>query len=61
MKVDPKRASEIVASPNMVNVTYNGIPIYIESIMGDNATALVHPMDQPKKQQKVSIASLIEQ
>ena len=61
MEMDPKRAKEIAASPVMVNVTHNGVPIYIESIMWDNATALVHPMDQPQKQQKVSITSLIEQ
>ena len=58
--MDPKRAREIAASPTMVNVTHNGVPIYIESISGDNATAFIHPMDQPKHQQKVSIASLVE-
>jgi small acid-soluble spore protein H (minor) len=33
-----KRAKEIVASPIMLNVTHNGIPIYIESIAADNTT-----------------------
>ena len=58
--MDTKRAREIISSQNMVNVTHNGVPVYIETIFGDNASALVHPMDQPQNQQKVSISSLVE-
>lgn len=59
--MDLQRAKEIVASPIMINVMHNGIPIYIESIAGDNATAYVHPLNQPNNRQKVNITSLIEQ
>jgi len=59
--MDLKRAREITSSLNMVNVTHNGVPIYIDSILGDNATALVHPTDQPANHRRtVSISSLIE-
>ncbi len=59
--MDQKRAREIVASPVMMNVTHNGVPIYIESIANDKAMAYVHPLNQPNNRQKVDINSLIEQ
>lgn len=55
-----KRVKEIAASPIMVNVTYNGVPVYIESLAGDNATAYVHSLNQPNNLQKVNITNLIE-
>lgn len=58
--MDPKRAKDIASSPVMVNVTHNGVPIYIESIASDSATAYVHPLNQPNNRQKVNISSLIE-
>ena len=59
--MDLKRAREITSSLNLVDVTHNGVSIYIDSILDDNATALVHATDQPKNHHlKVSIASLIE-
>ena len=59
--MDDERAKEIIFSPIMYEVTYNGVPIYIESINSDNATANIHFFDQPNSSQKVSISSLIEQ
>lgn len=59
--MDDKRAREIVSSPNMTKVAYNGTPIYIENINSDNTTAKVHPIDQPNKSQTVNLSSLIEQ
>ncbi len=59
--MDLRRAKEIVASPVMMNVTYNGTPIYIESVSEDNAKAYVHSLNQPEDRQKVDISNLIEQ
>ena len=59
--MNSKRAQEIASSPVMANVTHNGIPIYIESIAADNATAYVHPLNQPSGRQQVNISNLIEQ
>jgi small acid-soluble spore protein H (minor) len=55
-----KRAKEIAASPVMVNVTHDGVPIYIESV-ADETSAVIHPLDQPGSRQKVSVYSLTEQ
>lgn len=59
--MDDERAKEIIFSPIMYEVTYNGVPIYIESVNSDNTTANIHFFDQPNSSQKVSISSLIEQ
>ncbi|MEL7648933.1 MAG: H-type small acid-soluble spore protein [Sedimentibacter sp.] len=55
-----QRARDIVSSPEMINVTYNGVPVYIEKI-NDNNTACVHFISQPDKRQEVSVNNLIEQ
>ncbi|SHH74081.1 small acid-soluble spore protein H (minor) [Sporobacter termitidis DSM 10068] len=59
--MDPQRAREIAASPVMANVTHNGVPIYIESILQDDVTAFVHPLNAPGNRQRVSISNLIKQ
>ncbi|GLC32572.1 H-type small acid-soluble spore protein [Clostridium omnivorum] len=56
-----ERASEIASSPEMVNVTYNGSPIYIEKVNEINQTAYIHLLSEPKDQIKVHISSLLEQ
>jgi small acid-soluble spore protein H (minor) len=58
--MDAKRAREIAASPDMVNVKYNGVPIYIESVMNDNM-AMVHSLGNPSYRQQVNLSNLIEQ
>ena len=58
--MDIKRAREIASSSKMANVTYNGVPIYIDGISDDN-TASIHPLNQPSGRQKVNISALVEQ
>jgi small acid-soluble spore protein H (minor) len=58
--MNTQRAKEIAASPVMANVTYNGIPIYIEQVDEENGTATIYPLDEPKNKQKVSVSSLKE-
>jgi small acid-soluble spore protein H (minor) len=58
--MDAKRVREIAASPVMVSVNYNGVPIYIESVMNDS-TAMVHSLGNPGYRQQVSLSNLIEQ
>jgi small acid-soluble spore protein H (minor) len=55
-----KRASEIVSSPVMADVTYYDIPVYIESVSAENKTALIHPLSQPGSIQRVSVSNLVE-
>ncbi|KOA18469.1 small, acid-soluble spore protein H [Clostridium homopropionicum DSM 5847] len=58
--MDKKRAKEIAYSPVMANVTYNGAQIYIESVNDNKETANIHPLNEPKNKQEVSLANLIE-
>lgn len=58
--MDIKRAKEIASSPIMANVSYNGIPIYIESVNENQETANIHSLNQPKNRQEASLANLIE-
>jgi small acid-soluble spore protein H (minor) len=59
-KLDAKRAQEISASADMVQVTYNGEQIYIEHVDQQNETATIHPLQNPDTKQSVSVSSLIE-
>jgi small acid-soluble spore protein H (minor) len=58
--MNTQRAKEIAASPVMANVTYNGVPIYIEQVDEQNETATIYPLDEPKNKQTVSVSSLKE-
>lgn len=58
--MDKERAKEIAASPVLVDVTYNGDPIYIEAINEMNDTARIHSLDEPQNKQEVSLTNLIE-
>lgn len=56
-----QRAKEIVASPVMANVTYNGRPIYIQHIDENTEMARIYPLSQPEAEQEVPLTSLIEE
>lgn len=58
--MDSKRAKEICESTHMVNVTHNGVLIYIDSVSVDKDTANIHALNQPNDQQTVRVSSLIE-
>jgi len=58
--MDKMRAKEIISSPVMINVTYNGQEIYIENVNENNGTVNIHPINQPEKKQEVPLTSLTE-
>lgn len=58
--MDKKRAKEIASSPVMANVTYNGTQIYIENVNENKGIANIHPLNQPRNRQEVSLTSLKE-
>lgn len=58
--MDMFRAKEIAASPAMVNVTYNGERIYIQSVNDQRQTAKIYPLDQPEREQEVELRNLVE-
>jgi small acid-soluble spore protein H (minor) len=58
--MNTQRAQEIAASTTMENVTYKGVPIYIQHVDEENGTARIYPLDQPDHEQEVPLHSLIE-
>jgi small acid-soluble spore protein H (minor) len=58
--MNTQRAQEIAASPVMANVTYNGVPIYIQQVDEKTETATIYPLNEPKNIQQVPINSLKE-
>ncbi|WP_416147971.1 H-type small acid-soluble spore protein [Salipaludibacillus sp. HK11] len=59
--MDHKRAKEIIESPNMINVSYHGFPVYIEEVDDGTQTAVIFPLDEMDHQQKVDLEGLIEE
>lgn len=58
--MNKERAKEIISSSAMFNVTYNGTPVYIESVNESAETASIHFRNQPKKSREVAIDNLVE-
>lgn len=58
--MDKQRAEEIASCPSMVNVTYNGTPIYIENVNKNTETANIHFLKNPKNSREVSLTNLKE-
>jgi small acid-soluble spore protein H (minor) len=58
--MDKRRASEITASQNMIDVTYNGRLVYIENVNPVKDKASIHYLDQPEFSQEVQVTQLVE-
>ncbi|WP_366924515.1 H-type small acid-soluble spore protein [Metallumcola ferriviriculae] len=58
--MDTQRAKEIVTSPIMANVTLDGEAVYIEQVNDQENTARIYPLNQPDKEQEVSLNNLKE-
>jgi len=58
--MNKKRATEIVSSPDMVDVSYDGRPIYIENVNPTKDTASIHFLNRPEYTQEVSLTQLVE-
>lgn len=59
--MNSQRAKEIIASPSMVDVTCDGVPIYIQHVDEKNETARIFPLDQPENEKEVALSQLNEQ
>lgn len=44
----------------MVDVKYNGVPIYIQHVDGSKETARVYPLAEPDQEIEVPVRSLVE-
>jgi small acid-soluble spore protein H (minor) len=60
MEMNAQRAKEITASPEMISVTYNGKPIYIQKVDEKKDTARIYPLDDPSQETSVSVSQLTE-
>lgn len=58
--MDKRRAQEIASSPKMIDVSYNGEPIYIEDVNVVKDTASVHYLNQPEYSREVHLTQLVE-
>lgn len=58
--MNQKRAQEIAASPEMINVTYNGDSVYIENVNSAKDTASIHLLNHPSNSQEVHVTQLVE-
>ncbi|WP_088042203.1 H-type small acid-soluble spore protein [Bacillus sp. EAC] len=58
--MDTERALEIVSSPNMIEVTCEGVPIYIQHVNKNEGTARIYPLDEPQNDKEVSLSHLKE-
>lgn len=59
--MDKQRAKEITDSPSLINVTYNGDPVYIQRVDEQNGMAHIYSLQNPDNQQQVSVNDLQEQ
>ncbi|MDQ0298485.1 small acid-soluble spore protein H (minor) [Salibacterium salarium] len=58
--MDTKRAKDILASEHLINVTYQGDPIYIQDVDEQNNAAKVYELENPQQKHHVSVHELQE-
>ncbi|MCA1011537.1 H-type small acid-soluble spore protein [Halobacillus halophilus] len=58
--MNKERAKEIFHSPEMIAVTHEDRPVYIEEVIERSETARIHPVDQPNIFQEVPLYELKE-
>ncbi|MWC30533.1 H-type small acid-soluble spore protein [Paenibacillus sp. MMS18-CY102] len=55
------RAKEIADSPDLITVSYFGVPVFIERVNIEAGTARIHPIDRPEEEQTVPVNVLEEE
>lgn len=58
--VEAYRAKEIADSPDMIIVSYLGVPVFIEHVNLGAGTARIHTIDRPEEEQTVPVDVLSE-
>ncbi|MBA4494820.1 H-type small acid-soluble spore protein [Paenactinomyces guangxiensis] len=58
--MDIQRANQIVESPEKIKVTYQGVPVWIQTIDDGNQTARVYPEANPEDEKTVPVRDLQE-
>lgn len=55
-----ERAKEIIDSPNMIGVLYEGSKVFIQTVNDETEIARIHPLDNPEYVQDVPVNELKE-
>lgn len=58
MDLDSKRAMQIMHSPDSIQVLYEGSPVWIENVMGNNTAEITH--FENNKKEAVPVYMLVE-
>ncbi|WP_156290051.1 H-type small acid-soluble spore protein [Oceanobacillus salinisoli] len=58
--MNKQRAQEITQSADLIQVLYDGKPIYIQHVNENNDTARVYPLDDPEHEFEVNLENLVE-
>ncbi len=59
--MDISRAKEIIITPKLIDVVYNGSHIYIQKVNENAKTASIYHLDNPNYKEEVALENLIEQ
>lgn len=59
--MDVKRVKQILSSSSKINVTYFGVPVWIESCNETNGIVNVHDLQSPDETVQVDVTALEEQ
>lgn len=59
--MDVKRIRQIVSSPAEIDVTYNGVSVWIDQVHEDGILATVHLRQAHEERSEVDIAELKEE
>ncbi|NIK66993.1 H-type small acid-soluble spore protein [Paenibacillus sp. BK033] len=59
--MEASRAKEIAESPDMIIVSYFGVPVFIEHVNVGAGTARIHPTATPEEEQTVPVEVLEEE
>ncbi|WP_230458950.1 H-type small acid-soluble spore protein [Terrilactibacillus tamarindi] len=58
--ISVERAKKIIASPEMITVTYNGEKVFLEKIHEKKDTVIVNYLDHPENKAEVLVRDLTE-
>ncbi|WP_047155555.1 H-type small acid-soluble spore protein [Aneurinibacillus tyrosinisolvens] len=58
--MEVQRAQQIVESRDTINVEFQGVPVWIDSIDNQSKTASVHPTENPADRKTVALNELKE-
>lgn len=59
--MDVTRARQILQAEQKIQVTYQGVPVWIDGVEEKTSTARIHPEGDPQDTKVVSVNQLVEQ